>query len=260
MCEGRAALTRDIAERIAAVAQDALTRRGIARIALSADPTLLSAYAELEELELGAKNIQWFSVEERLGGAGDGFSARLRQQLAERCGIPAERLCLMPDTLTSASLAAHRYEAQLCARFGQHAAALEYRDDSGRSTLRLDLVVATLGPDGSFASHVPGDPTFSNDDLIAVTEDGREERICLGRPLLVATRRVLAAAWGASRRPAFAAARQEGSEDEIPARLLLAADPGAVTWVVDRAASQEPLTSKTSDQLGLWLREPTPES
>ena len=260
VCADRSALADDIAEAIDAVAKDAIERRGIARIALAADPTLVAAYAELAPLELGARNIDWFSVEERVGAAGDGFSARLRKQLVEGCGVPADRLCLMPDAPGNASYAAHRYEAQLCARFGQHAAALESRDGAGRSVLQFDLVVAALGPDGSLASHVPGDTAFETTDLVAVTTDGHQQRICLGRPLLTAARRVLVAAWGAARRPAFEAARVDGSENEIPARLLLAAHPGAVTWVVDRATSHEPLTPKTSDQLGLWLRDSTPDA
>lgn len=198
----------------------AIAARGVSLVALSGGSTPGETYRRLAASGLDAERCHWFFVDERCVPPDD-----------ERSNFRAAKRDLF-DALPRAHVTRMRGEA------GAIAGAREYGRVIEEQVPRFDLVVAGIGDDGHTASLFPGTGAVSEHAFVVAVEPGGdlEPRISLGRATLLGARRVLVLVSGASKREALARALEPGDEDEVPARLYLAAEPGVATFIVDRAA------------------------
>ena len=243
ICRDPTTLSQIAAELMHSAIVRAVANCGVARIALSGGSTPREAYRLLGALPFDCERTRWFWVDERAvppDSARSNF-ALARDELLSPAGIPRHCIFRMEAEREPITEAARGYAELLWREFAlDEPAALEL-DEAGRSPLALDLVVAGIGPDGHTASLFPGTGAARRDDslVVAVTPGGGlEPRLSLSRPVLVGARRILILCTGGEKRAAVAAARREGGEDEVPARIYRRARPGAVTLLVDREAAE----------------------
>jgi 6-phosphogluconolactonase len=198
----------------------AIAARGVALVALSGGSTPGATYRLLAASGLDAERCRWYFVDERCV-----------PPESERSNYRAAKRDLF-DTLSSVHVTRMRGEA------GAIEGAREYCRVIEEQVPRFDLIVAGIGSDGHTASLFPGTGAVREHAVVVAVEPGGdlEPRISFGRATLLGARRVLVLVSGESKREALARALKAGDEDEVPARLYLAAETGVVTFVVDRAA------------------------
>lgn len=221
----------------AAIAR-AVTERGVAHVALSGGSTPGDTYRRYAAAG-ASRDVRWYFVDERCVPPESDRSnyAAARRDLFVPGKIPDEFVFRMLGERDAGEAAAD-YARVLSTGLGvdpEHAF-----DERGRSLVKLDVVIAGMGTDGHTASLFPGTGAVQrNTELVTVVDPGSglERRITLTRPVLIAAHSVLVLVTGESKRAPLAKALAEGDEDEIPSRLYRAAEPGVVTWLVDRAAS-----------------------
>lgn len=203
----------------------AIAERGRAHVALSGGSTPGGAYRRLAQSGLDIERCRWFFVDERRvppEHERSNFRGACRD-LFEPAGIPGRHVFRMTDEGGASD----------------YAAVLERELGPGG---RLDLVIAGIGDDGHTASLFPGTGAVRLRGAVVEVSPGAglEPRISLGRSAILGARRVLVLVSGAGKQAALARALATGDEDEVPARIYLAAPEGVVTYVVDRAALDSP--------------------
>ncbi len=214
----------ELAERAAALMREsidaAIRERGVARVALSGGSTPGQTYRLLGRSGLDVERCRWFFVDERNVPPDHERSnyRAAKHDLFDPAGIPSAHVFRM------------RGDA------GEYAATLGCELGPGG---RFDLIVAGIGDDGHTASLFPGTGAVRDAaSVVAVAPGGGlEPRVSLGRSTLLAARRILVLVSGAGKREALARALEAGDEDEVPARIYLAAPAGVVTFVTDRAST-----------------------
>lgn len=230
VAEDDAELASLAAELLARAIHDAVRLRGRARIALSGGSTPAAAYRALAALDLPWADTEWFLVDER---AVPPESERSNFQMAreamgwEKLGVPPTRVHRMEAERVDRAAAAIDYERALRTSFGVACATC------------FDALVLGIGEDGHTASLFPGTGSVAIEDrLVAAVEapNGLEPRLTLTAPVLREARLVLILAKGAAKRDPVRRARGPGDAEEIPARVLHAAQ-GQVVWLLDRAAA-----------------------
>jgi 6-phosphogluconolactonase len=211
------------ADALRAAIDQALRERGLARVALSGGSTPGGAYRRLGKSGLDVARCRWFFVDDRAvppEHARSNYRAA-KADLFDPAGVPPEHV--------------HRMKGELGATEGaeEYARTLETHLDDP-----LDLVVAGIGDDGHTASLFPGTGAVRESErVVAVVPGGAlEPRISLGRRELLSARKILVLVSGSNKQAALAAALTPGDEDEVPARLYLAAPVGVVTFITDRAS------------------------
>jgi 6-phosphogluconolactonase len=218
------------AELIARAIQEAIDQRGVARVALSGGTTPSETYRRLASLALPWDHVEWYWVDER---AGDPSSPRSNYAAAARDlgldGGQHGRAYRMESEAADLDAAARAYEALLRKQFGV------------ASAVAFDVMTMGIGDDGHTASLFPGLGVVGRDDrlVIAVPEQPDkklEARLTLTAPVIQEARLAVMIVRGASKRDRVAEARRPGSEEEIPARLLLRSK-GRVVWVLDKDAA-----------------------
>jgi 6-phosphogluconolactonase len=218
------------AELLARAIQAAVDERGVARIALSGGTTPSDTYHHLAGLALPWNQVEWYQVDER---AGDPGGPRSNYGAAARdIGFHNGEHGLvfrMEGEADELDAAASAYEALLRRTFGVAAA------------VAFDAVTLGIGDDGHTASLFPGLGVVGiKDRLVAAIpeqpEKKLEARLTLTAPVIQEARLVVMIVRGANKRALVAAARQPGSEEEIPARLLQHAK-GRVVWILDKDAA-----------------------
>ena len=218
------------AELLARAIQGAVDDRGVARVALSGGTTPGDTYRFLAGLALPWSQVEWYQVDER---AGDPASPRSNAAAAMRdLGLDDGahgRLFRMESEAQDLAAAARAYEALLRKTFGIAGA------------VSFDAVTLGIGDDGHTASLFPGLGVVAIDDRLvaAIPEQPAkklEARLTLTAPVIHEARLVVMIVRGESKRPVVAAARQVGSEEEIPARVLQHAK-GRVVWILDKDAA-----------------------
>lgn len=209
---------------------EAVSARGIARVALSGGTSPLAAYRCLTDLALPWPSIAWYWVDERAVPPDHPRSnhAAARRELAA-APIPEASFHRMEGEAADLPAAAARYEALLRAHFGVAAA------------VAFDAMVSGVGDDGHTASLFPGTGAVAIDDRLvaaipAQPERGLEPRLTLTAPVLAEARLNLVLALGEKKRAPLAAARSAGPPDEVPARVLRRAK-GRLVWLLDEAAA-----------------------
>ncbi len=218
------------AELLARAIQEAVDARGVARVALSGGTTPSDTYRHLAGLSLPWGQVEWYWVDER---AGDPASARSNYAAAARDlqleGGARGKVFRLEGEAAELAAAARAYEALLRRTFGV------------ASAVAFDAVTLGIGDDGHTASLFPGLGVVAIDDRLvaAIPEQPAkklEARLTLTAPVIQEARLAVMIVRGAGKRAPVAAARQSGSEEEIPARLLQRAR-GRVVWVLDKEAA-----------------------
>lgn len=218
------------AELLARAIHSAVDERGVARVALSGGTTPSDTYRALAALALPWSQVEWYQVDER---AGDPASPRSNYAAAVRdLGLDDGahgKLFRMESEAADLDAAARRYEALLRRTFGVAAA------------VSFDAVTLGIGDDGHTASLFPGLSVVGIDDRLVAAipeQPGKklEARLTLTAPVILEARLAVIIVRGENKRAPVAAARQPGSEEEIPARLLHRAK-GRVVWILDKDAA-----------------------
>ncbi len=218
------------AELLARAIQEAVDARGVARVALSGGTTPCDTYRCLASLSLPFRQVAWYWVDER---AGDPGSARSNYEAAARDlqleGGARGRVFRMESEAADLTAAARAYEALLRRTFGV------------ASAVSFDAMTLGIGDDGHTASLFPGLGVVAIADRLvaAIPEQPAkklEARLTLTAPVIQEARLAVMIVRGAGKRAPVAAARQSGSEEEIPARLLQRAK-GRVVWVLEKEAA-----------------------
>lgn len=240
-------MVNDTPEELAEVAAEAilesidgaLKQRGVARVALSGGKTPVETYRALSRRRRHFEGVRWFWVDERCvppGSSRSNYGMALRA-LLQPAAVHPSRVFRMEGEIEP-SVGARRYadvlRREFCATDSPPGSGVDPAD------VRFDVVIAGCGSDGHTGSLFPGTGAVKLvDDLVTVVNPGRdrEERLTLTRPVLLSARRVIVLAVGERKRRVVEVARSFGSEDEVPARIYLAAPPGIVSWMMDRQAA-----------------------
>ncbi len=214
------------AELLARAIDEAVRSRGRARVALSGGTTPGPVYQKLTDYELPLDRIDWFWVDERAVGP-DHLRSNYRAAFEDlQLGrVAADRIHRLEGEAEDLAAAALRYEGLLRRTFGVAQA------------VAFDALTLGIGDDGHVASLFPNTGAVSIDDRLVAAIDaqpdqGIEARLTLTAPVLCEARFVLIMARGVRKRAPVVAAFQNGSEDDVPARLLHRAR-GKLTWLFD---------------------------
>ena len=221
--EHAAAVAARAADRIEGAAMEAIAARGRFAVALSGGRTPAAALADLAVRDLAWERVHVFQVDERVApdGHADRNAGALRD-LAERAGLPAGNLHLMPVADLDPEAAARTYERTL-------------QDTCGVPPV-LDLVQLGLGDDGHTASLAPADPVLEvRDRDVAATGVFRgRRRVTLTFPAIDRAREILWIVTGAAK--AAAVRRLVAGDLSIPAGRVRTGD---ATLLLDAAAGRE---------------------
>jgi len=218
------------AELMARQIASAVDERGVARVALSGGTTPSEAYQHLSALSLPFESVEWFWVDERAvppDNARSNYAAAARDlKLAEGAHGKAHR---MEGEAPDLGAAAAAYEGLLRRTFGV------------ASAVAFDVLTLGIGDDGHTASLFPNTGAVKiNDRLVAAIPEqpdrGLEARITLTAPTIQEARLIVVLVRGEAKKKVVASARQMGSEDRVPARILQRAK-GRVVWVIDKEAA-----------------------
>jgi 6-phosphogluconolactonase len=215
------------AEILARAIEDAVKKRGVARVALSGGNTPAEGYRKLGAMKLPFEHIEWFWVDERAvpkDNPRSNFGAAVAQ-----IGSSHGRFFPMEGDAADLAAAAARYEALLRERFGVAAA------------VAFDALTLGIGDDGHTASLFPGLGVVGVHDRLVTAVPAQpdkklEPRLTLTKPVLCAASLVVVQVAGESKRKVVEAARAQGPEEEIPSRLIQQAT-GRVVWLLDKAAA-----------------------
>lgn len=207
----------------------AVEERGVARVALSGGSTPGETYRRLAANALPFDRAEWYWVDER-GVPPDhprsNYGAAARD-LSLSDGKHGRSFRMEGEKDLGA--AASAYEALLRKQFGV------------ASAVAFDAMTMGIGDDGHTASLFPGIGAVAIDDRLVAhippqPEKKLEARVTLTTPVILEAKLIVVLARGASKQKVVAAARERGSEDEVPARILQRAK-GKVVWVLDREAA-----------------------
>jgi 6-phosphogluconolactonase len=209
------------AERIARVAREAVTERGLCALAFSGGATPWRAYRALAEEDVPWERVHLFQVDERVAPPGDPERNffHLTEALIDRIAIPSANVHSMPVEGEDLDGGGRRYESIL-------------RQVAGTPPV-LDLVQLGLGEDGHTASLFQGDPALQVvDSEVAITglHKGRR-RMTLTFPAIDRARCILWLVTGSGKSAALE--RLRAGDRSIPAgrvrddRAVLLADTTA---------------------------------
>jgi 6-phosphogluconolactonase len=203
--------------------------RGVAHLALSGGTTPQRAYELLAARAADLEGVHIWFADERCVPPEDEQSnyGLVADSLLAPAGIGPERVHRMEGEL-GPDEGARRYEQSLRDGVG----------DWERELPVLDLIVLGIGPDGHVASLFPGSPALDAGDravCLGVRDSPKPppERITLSLAVLLAARRCLLLATGASKADAVDAMLGEPSR-HVPASLLRRE---RLTVIVDDAAA-----------------------
>jgi 6-phosphogluconolactonase len=209
------------AERIAQVARDAVSARGLCALAFSGGTTPWLAFRALSGEDVPWERVHLFQVDERAAPLEDPDRnyVHLKEALIGRIAIPPANVHPMPVEEEDLFEGARRYESVL-------------RRVAGTPPV-LDLVQLGLGEDGHTASLIPGDAAIEIVDAnVAVSGPYRgRKRMTLTFPAIERARRILWLVTGSGKSAALA--RLLAGDRSIPAgrvrddRAVLFADTAA---------------------------------
>lgn len=220
------------ADLLAEAIEDAISKHGVARVALSGGTTPSKTYQELAaRQDIDFTKVEWWWVDERAVPPSDARSnyAAAFRDLGLREDGSRGKIHRMRGEAASLEEAAHAYEHALRGSFGV------------ASAVAFDAMTLGIGDDGHTASLFPGLGVVGIDDRLVLAVPAQpakklEARITLATPVILEARLIVVLARGASKRAIIQKARSQGSEEEIPSRITQRAR-GRVVWVLDEAAN-----------------------
>ncbi|MDZ4202440.1 MAG: 6-phosphogluconolactonase [Gallionella sp.] len=206
------ALAAAAAQRIAELAAQAITARGVFHLALAGGETPRRCYEQLRVMPVDWRHVRIYFGDERCLPSGDAQrnDTMAREALLNHIVIPPENV--------------HAIAAEL----GASGAAAEY---AARLPSRLDLVLLGMGEDGHTASLFPGNPaTESGENAVPVFGAPKPppERVSLGMAVLNGAREKLFLVAGAGK---CGALQRIARGEALPAARITGAE-----WHMDRAA------------------------
>lgn len=232
----RDALSRALARRVTAVAEEALAARGRFTLAIPGGSAvdLLAAGLQIISPAGPVDGSAWrlFWVDERcvpLSHPDSNFRLAHRTLLCHLT-IP-DAQCYGVDNPPHAAAAARTYAATLRAEATPHGAAWPV----------LDLILLGVGPDGHVASLFPNHPALeATDDWVVPVPDAPKPppaRITMTLPVINAARTVILTAHGPGKASIISALLdRSGTPSELPAGRVAPAD-GTLYWFLDAPAA-----------------------
>jgi 6-phosphogluconolactonase len=223
-----------MADRFVEAAVEAVSERGVFRVALSGGGTPKTVYPMiLEPARRDAvdwSRVEFFWGDERTVPPDDpesNFGVAYQMFIAQLPNVRPERIHRMPAEAPDLDAAALSYESELRLAFGAR----------GDEPPAFDLIWLGMGPDGHTASLFPESAALDEAERWVVGNWApfpQAWRMTLTYPVLNAGRRVIFAVEGANKADALRAIRAGGSG--LPAERV-AGDQ--VEWLVDAAAAGE---------------------
>jgi 6-phosphogluconolactonase len=207
------------------------SKDGIARIAFSGGSTPRVMMRHLTELAIPWGKVEIFWVDDRAVPADSPRSnfGAAKEDLLSKLSVPPLGVHPFRGDAADLDVAASEHETLLSWKLGA---------PKGGEPPRFDVMWLGIGDDGHTASLFPGDPFVHVTDRWVVhvpAAPGREARLTLTKPVITAAKRLALLAQGASKKGPLTRARERGSLDETPARLVLDAR-GDLVWLIDEAA------------------------
>ena len=233
-----AAVAIATADRLVAIAGEAIAERGIFRVALSGGGTPKQVYPLL--LEPRRRDVvEWSRVEFFWGDERavppdhpeSNFGVAYHMLISHLPGARNDRIHRMAAESADIDGAALTYESEIRLAF----------DARGHEPPPFDLVWLGMGPDGHTASLFPGSDALDESDRWVVGNWAPSQaawRMTMTYPLINAAREALFVVTGADKAPALRAIR-DGDED-YPAGRVRAR---RTAWLVDAAAAGEEVTA-----------------
>ena len=210
-------ITQRLADEVSDAASQAIAERGLFSIALAGGSVASECFPALAVLPLDWNRVHFFWSDERAVPASDpesnyGLAARLWLRPA---AVPDLSVHRMPADAADLVEAADAYASELTRVLG--------------ASPMLDLVLLGMGPDGHVASLFPGHALLGERTrLVAAVTDSPKpppRRLTLTLPVLARARRVMIAAFGASKADALGEALdQRGAPLPVAQLLRLAAN------------------------------------
>lgn len=193
-----------------------------ARIGLSGGSVAEVFLPELAKSPIEVERLEVFFCDERAVPSTDRDSNFRR----------ANELWLSPAAIPQSQLFPMTFESSLAD------AAMRYEDElKKRAGAPLDLVLLGVGPDGHIASLFPRSASLTSEKWVEPVFDSPKppsERLTMTIHLLAQSRRIVVAAFGASK--AEAIKRALGEESELPLSVLLKRAPQSLLLLDSEAA------------------------
>lgn len=221
-------LIQAVAEAIASRVAEALSRQESFSLALSGGNTPRALYRLLAEeyrLRIDWHRVHFFWGDERYVPHDHPASnfRMARETLIDPLNLPPENIHPMPTDVANPDEAAHLYERQLRAFFGE--------------TPRLDLILLGMGADGHTASLFPGTSALQERTRWVTVGEAPVEprvRLTLTLPVLNAAKAVYFLVTGADK--AETVRRILVQQEPLPAALVSPTE-GELLWWLDRDAA-----------------------
>jgi 6-phosphogluconolactonase len=231
------AVARAAADRLVAVAEEAIRSRGRLALALSGGSTPRTLFALLAALPY-REQVDWPRVEVFWGDErcvapthADSNFRMARETLLDAVPIPAERIHRIAAESSDHAAAAAAYEAEIARVLG---------GQPGGRPPTLDLILLGMGPDGHTASLFPHTDALRERRRWVVANPVPKlhaDRITMTWPLLNQAAHVLFLVAGADK----AAVLREVLEGPVDTERLpsqgVRPEGGRLSWLVDRAAA-----------------------
>ena len=228
------ALARTAADEVQRLSHEAISERGVFRVALAGGSTPRTLY-EVLAMSTTARFDRWhfYWGDERFVPPDHADSNFLmsQQTLLGRLAISHHQIHRIRTEIGTPSQVAADYEDEL-----------KYSFNLAKNELpRFDLVLLGLGDDGHTASLFPGTAALDEHERLVVAnwvEEQQSHRITMTLPVINAARAVIFTVAGEGKADVLQKVLDDRSDAEkLPARKVCPTD-GTVLWVVDDAAAE----------------------
>ncbi|MEO8246432.1 MAG: 6-phosphogluconolactonase [Chloroflexota bacterium] len=227
-----AAVAEATADRLVGLAREAISERGVFRVALSGGGTPKQVYPLLLDRQR-LRAVDWSKVEFFWGDERavppdhpeSNFGVAYQMLIAHLPGVRNDRIHRMPAEAADLDTAALTYESEIRLAF----------DARGDAPPAFDLIWLGMGPDGHTASLFPDSEALDETERWVVGNYAPAQeawRMTMTYPLINAARDVLFVVTGADKAEKVAAI--VAGDHDLPAGRV---DAARTAWLVDEAAA-----------------------